>query len=82
VVRFNRSEIKEEETQKARKMIKLKNNKGSSKWRSVKGNYIDNPSVVFQYKKNFVADHESAYLVGSPRLRQLRIKKSEFKNVH
>lgn len=75
VVRFNRSSVETEQIQKQRKVIKLRNFRSRAKWRTVTGNYIDNPSVVYQYKENFVADHETAYLVGSPRLRQLRIKR-------
>lgn len=34
--------------------------------------------VLFEYEDGFVADHNTAILVGTARLRQLRVLKSEF----
>ena len=40
--------------------------------------YNDGSSLVlFSYEGKFVADHSTAYLIGTPRLRQLRIQKSK-----
>ena len=32
-------------------------------------------STMFEYNNGYVADHETSWLVGSPRIRQLRIRK-------
>ncbi|XP_022801964.1 uncharacterized protein LOC111339550, partial [Stylophora pistillata] len=40
---------------------------------------VGSSSVLFSYEGKFVADHSTAYLIGTPRLRQLRIQKNKCK---
>lgn len=81
VVQFNQEELLGLEVRKSRTVIRLKKKKGK-KWRTVMGNYVKDFEVLHAYKEGYIADRETTYLVGSPRLRILRIKKGECNKIN
>ncbi|EDO34429.1 predicted protein [Nematostella vectensis] len=76
VVDVNETFIEGQEIRKARTILRVKR-KNSKQWTTVTGNYVKDPSVLYVYTDGFTADRETAYMVGSPRLRQLRVKKDQ-----
>ena len=60
-----------------RETVKTKNKKVVKT--KTTGSQYDNGSalVLFDYEDGFVADHSTAFLIGTPRLRQLRVHKSK-----
>lgn len=70
------SNIVNEESTK-REVTRVKNKK-ITKVKTTGSQYTNASTLVlFQYEDGFVADHSTAMLVGTARLRQLRVLKSE-----
>ena len=62
-------------------VTRLKNKK-IAKVKTTGGKFTDvSTLVLFEYEEGFVADHSTAKLVGTARLRQLRIVKSKLLSV-
>ena len=58
-------------------VTRLKNKK-ITKEKTTGSQYTNAPTLVlFEYEDGFVADHSTAILVGTARLRQLRVLRSE-----
>ena len=71
---FSDSDRLEEEVTKSNVIIRMKRKK-VTKTKTTIGNVHFENEVLFNYEKGFVADHTTAILVGTPRLRQLRVRK-------
>ncbi|KAK3737773.1 hypothetical protein QZH41_012212 [Actinostola sp. cb2023] len=75
--KFNESDIESVGFEMNTEVLWMKERNASNRWQITNGNYAKNPTVLYKYPQGFVADHATGVLVGSPRIRQLRVKKNQ-----
>ena len=74
VTKFNQSGLLDIEIRKNRRIFRIRKTSGKKSFVAT-GSYVEPTSTMFEYNNGYVADHETSWLVGSPRIRQLRIRK-------
>ena len=74
VTNFNESGVLGTQVRKNRKIFRVRKSNIKKAFLGT-GSYVEPFEMMFEYNNGYVADHETAWLVGSPRLRQLRIRK-------